>query len=131
MIEDGVESTLRLAISPELQSASGCYFDRLHGAGAEDQAYDSEVRRRLWSLSEELVELARSTKTSGEEMDRGAGYGDAHVGKPRARGLGARARVHGDVRVLTSSAGEIGSLPSTPLFNRHSRVTPNPMALPA
>jgi NAD(P)-dependent dehydrogenase (short-subunit alcohol dehydrogenase family) len=61
-IEDGVAATLRLAISPELDGVSGRYFDRWHEASADEQAYDPEARRRLWSLSEELGELPRSNE---------------------------------------------------------------------
>jgi NAD(P)-dependent dehydrogenase (short-subunit alcohol dehydrogenase family) len=56
-IEDGVGAKLRVAISPELEGVSGRYFDRLHEARADDQAYDPAARRRLWQLSEELVGL--------------------------------------------------------------------------
>jgi NAD(P)-dependent dehydrogenase (short-subunit alcohol dehydrogenase family) len=58
-VEDGVEATLRLAISPELEGVSGRYFDRLHEARPNNQADDAEARRRLWRLSEELVSTAR------------------------------------------------------------------------
>jgi hypothetical protein len=57
-IEEGVEATLRLAASPDLDGVSGRYFDRLREALAHEQAYDPEARRRLWRLSEELVGLA-------------------------------------------------------------------------
>jgi NAD(P)-dependent dehydrogenase (short-subunit alcohol dehydrogenase family) len=54
-VEDGVEATLRLAVSPELEGVSGRYYDRLREARADAQAYDPEARRRLWRLSERLV----------------------------------------------------------------------------
>ena len=56
-IEDGVEATLRLAVAPELDGVSGRYFDRLDERRAHPQAYDAEARRRLWRLSEGLVNL--------------------------------------------------------------------------
>jgi NAD(P)-dependent dehydrogenase (short-subunit alcohol dehydrogenase family) len=56
-VQDGVEATLRLAISPELEGVSGHYYDRLREARADPQAYDPEARRRLWRLSEQLVGL--------------------------------------------------------------------------
>lgn len=59
-IEDGLEATLRLAISPALDGVTGAYFDRLREARADDQAYDRQARQRLWRLSEELVGLAAS-----------------------------------------------------------------------
>jgi NAD(P)-dependent dehydrogenase (short-subunit alcohol dehydrogenase family) len=58
-VEDGVEATLRLAISPELEGVTGRYFDRLREARPNKQADDAEARRRLWRLSEELVSTAR------------------------------------------------------------------------
>jgi NAD(P)-dependent dehydrogenase (short-subunit alcohol dehydrogenase family) len=60
-VEEGVEATLRLAIAPELDGVSGCYFDRLREARAHQQAYDDGARRRLWRLSEELVGLTAPT----------------------------------------------------------------------
>jgi NAD(P)-dependent dehydrogenase (short-subunit alcohol dehydrogenase family) len=54
-VEEGAEATLRLAISPELDSVTGRYFDGLREARANAQAYEPEARRRLWDLSEELV----------------------------------------------------------------------------
>jgi NAD(P)-dependent dehydrogenase (short-subunit alcohol dehydrogenase family) len=59
-IEEGVEPTLRLAISPDVEGVTGRYFDRLHEARADEQAYDPEARRRLWKLSEELGGLSES-----------------------------------------------------------------------
>jgi hypothetical protein len=53
-VEDGMEATIRLAISPELEGVSGRYFDRVHESRAEGKPYP-EAHRRLWSLSAELV----------------------------------------------------------------------------
>ena len=63
-VEEGVEATLRVAISLELEDTSGRYFDRLRDALAHAQAYDDEARRRLWGLSEQLVGLATSTRSA-------------------------------------------------------------------
>ncbi len=57
-VEDGVEATLRLAISPELEGVTGRYFDRLREGRPNKQADDAGARRRLWQLSEELVSAA-------------------------------------------------------------------------
>lgn len=62
-IQDGVEATLRLAISPDLEGVTGRYFDRLQEGRALAQAYDGEARRRLWRLSEELTGFATSTRS--------------------------------------------------------------------
>jgi NAD(P)-dependent dehydrogenase (short-subunit alcohol dehydrogenase family) len=56
-VEEGVEATMRVATSPELDGVTGRYFDRLREAQAHPQAYDERARRRLWTLSEELVGL--------------------------------------------------------------------------
>jgi NAD(P)-dependent dehydrogenase (short-subunit alcohol dehydrogenase family) len=50
-LEEGVEATVRLAVSPDLESVTGRYFDRQTETRALDQAYDREARRRLWELS--------------------------------------------------------------------------------
>ena len=54
-VEEGVEATMRVATSPELDGVSGRYFDRLREGLAHPQAYDDDARRRVWRLSEELV----------------------------------------------------------------------------
>jgi NAD(P)-dependent dehydrogenase (short-subunit alcohol dehydrogenase family) len=54
-LERGLEATLRLAVSPELDGVSGRYFDREEKVRAEPQAYDPEAQRRLRELSEELA----------------------------------------------------------------------------
>jgi NAD(P)-dependent dehydrogenase (short-subunit alcohol dehydrogenase family) len=56
-IEDGLEATLALALPPELDGVTGRYFDGLHEARANSQAYDADARRRLWRLSEQLTGL--------------------------------------------------------------------------
>jgi NAD(P)-dependent dehydrogenase (short-subunit alcohol dehydrogenase family) len=54
-VEEGAETTLRLATSPDLDGVTGRYFDGLREARANGQAYQPEARRRLWDLSNELV----------------------------------------------------------------------------
>jgi NAD(P)-dependent dehydrogenase (short-subunit alcohol dehydrogenase family) len=54
-IEDGVEATLALALSPELDGVTGRYFNRLRESRADPQAYDADARRRLWRLSEQIT----------------------------------------------------------------------------
>src|SRR5215216_3847528 len=53
-VEEGAEATVRLAVSPELAGVTGRYFDGTREGRANPQAYDEEVRKRLWTLSEEL-----------------------------------------------------------------------------
>jgi NAD(P)-dependent dehydrogenase (short-subunit alcohol dehydrogenase family) len=66
-LEEGVQATARLVTDPSLDEITGRYFDGLHEAGAEAQAYDREARRRLRELSERLVEraLGRPGSTKG------------------------------------------------------------------
>jgi len=54
-LETGVEATLRLATSPELDGVSGRFFDRQEESAAQPQAYDEMARRRLWELSLQLT----------------------------------------------------------------------------
>jgi NAD(P)-dependent dehydrogenase (short-subunit alcohol dehydrogenase family) len=61
-VDEGVEATMRVATSPELDGVSGRYFDRLREGLAHPQAYDEEARRRLWKLSEDLVGMTAPTR---------------------------------------------------------------------
>ena len=54
-VEEGVEALSRLVADPELEGVTGRYFDQLEEGAPDPQAYDQDVRRRLWELSEELV----------------------------------------------------------------------------
>jgi NAD(P)-dependent dehydrogenase (short-subunit alcohol dehydrogenase family) len=54
-VDEGIEATLRLVVSPELEGVTGCYFSGSSESRADDQAYDVDARRRLWALSEELT----------------------------------------------------------------------------
>jgi len=56
-VEEGVEATVRLAVSAAVEGVTGAYFDRLDESRAHAQAYDREARRRLWELSEDLTGL--------------------------------------------------------------------------
>jgi len=55
-LETGVNSVLRLASDPALDGVTGLYFDHLTETRANEQAYDADVRRRLWALSEQLTQ---------------------------------------------------------------------------
>lgn len=50
-LEEGVDATVRLATSPDVEGITGRFFDRQAEARADDQAYDPDARRRLWELS--------------------------------------------------------------------------------
>jgi NAD(P)-dependent dehydrogenase (short-subunit alcohol dehydrogenase family) len=54
-LEAGVEATVRLVTSPELEGVSGRFYDRQSEARAQEQAYDPQARQRLWDLSAQLT----------------------------------------------------------------------------
>jgi NAD(P)-dependent dehydrogenase (short-subunit alcohol dehydrogenase family) len=56
-LEQGVEATMRLVASPELQGVSGRYFDGTVEARPRRQAGDDAARRRLRNLSDQLAGL--------------------------------------------------------------------------
>ena len=53
-VEEGAAAILNLAASPAVEGRSGCYFNGLHEARAERQAYDASARRKLRVISQEL-----------------------------------------------------------------------------
>jgi NAD(P)-dependent dehydrogenase (short-subunit alcohol dehydrogenase family) len=54
-LAEGIDATVRLATSPDLEGVTGRFYDRQAEARADAQAYDPEARRRLWDLSLELT----------------------------------------------------------------------------
>jgi NAD(P)-dependent dehydrogenase (short-subunit alcohol dehydrogenase family) len=54
-VRSGVEALMYVATSPELDGASGKFFDRMTAGRAISQAYDAEARMNLRRLSEELT----------------------------------------------------------------------------
>jgi NAD(P)-dependent dehydrogenase (short-subunit alcohol dehydrogenase family) len=54
-LQTGVDATVRLATSPDLDGVTGRFYDRQAESRADDQAYDAEARRRLWELSVRLT----------------------------------------------------------------------------
>jgi NAD(P)-dependent dehydrogenase (short-subunit alcohol dehydrogenase family) len=59
-VEDGADAVLNLALSPELERATGLYFNRRQQARADPQAYDEAARAELWRRSLELCGLPAS-----------------------------------------------------------------------
>jgi NAD(P)-dependent dehydrogenase (short-subunit alcohol dehydrogenase family) len=53
-VEEGTEAVVRLAVSQEVDKVTGRYFDGKREARANRQAYDPQVRNRLWVLSDQL-----------------------------------------------------------------------------
>lgn len=56
-VEEGVEATVYLATSPEVEGVTGRYFDGKSETRADGQAYAREARERLKQLSEKLAGL--------------------------------------------------------------------------
>ncbi|WP_424951756.1 SDR family oxidoreductase [Deinococcus sp.] len=61
--EQGAQTSLYLASSPEVQGVSGRYFDRQQEAKPAPQALDDAAAARLWSVSEEYVNRAEGSRT--------------------------------------------------------------------
>jgi NAD(P)-dependent dehydrogenase (short-subunit alcohol dehydrogenase family) len=55
---DGARASIRAAVAPELEGVTGRYFDKLAEKPPSRPARDSDAARRLWEISEELVESA-------------------------------------------------------------------------
>ncbi|MGM0428002.1 MAG: SDR family NAD(P)-dependent oxidoreductase [Thermodesulfobacteriota bacterium] len=53
--ESGAEAEVYVAMDPVLQGKTGKYFDQKREARAHEQAYDTEVRKTLRQISEELT----------------------------------------------------------------------------
>lgn len=54
----GAEPVVFLASSPQVEGMSGGYFQRSRAARSSKRSYDVSTRKRLWELSETLVEAA-------------------------------------------------------------------------
>jgi NAD(P)-dependent dehydrogenase (short-subunit alcohol dehydrogenase family) len=54
-VEQGAQTTLYLATSPEVEGVSGKYFANRKELRSSKLSYDEAVRQRLWQVSEELV----------------------------------------------------------------------------
>src|SRR5207302_5988066 len=56
-VEEGARAILNLATSPAVEAQTGLYFNGLHEAKAQAQAYDLDAPRQLQALSLELTGL--------------------------------------------------------------------------
>jgi NAD(P)-dependent dehydrogenase (short-subunit alcohol dehydrogenase family) len=65
-VEEGAEAILNLAASPALEGRTGLYFNGLHEARAQAQAYDAAARRRLRAISLELTGLSSAGSAPAE-----------------------------------------------------------------
>lgn len=58
--EEGADTGIWLASSPEVEGVSGRYFQRRHAVKSSRASYDVTAWQRLWSLSEQLTGLSSS-----------------------------------------------------------------------
>ena len=56
--EEGAQTSIYLAASPELESVTGKYFDDMKPAASSRESHDAAVARRLWEISERLTGLS-------------------------------------------------------------------------
>ncbi len=55
--DTGADAEVFLSVSPQLENATGKYFDVKKEARANAQAYDAKARKKLWELSMQLTGL--------------------------------------------------------------------------
>jgi retinol dehydrogenase 12 len=55
--EQGAETSIYLASSPEVEGASGKYFDNKQAVKSSAASYDTDTAKRLWELSETMVHV--------------------------------------------------------------------------
>jgi NAD(P)-dependent dehydrogenase (short-subunit alcohol dehydrogenase family) len=56
--EEGAETIVYLASSPEAQSLSGEYLEKLKVKKSSEESYDEEIAQRLWDVSAKLTRLS-------------------------------------------------------------------------
>jgi NAD(P)-dependent dehydrogenase (short-subunit alcohol dehydrogenase family) len=54
----GAETSIYLAVSPEVERATGKYFERKREIASSRESYDEAAARRLWEVSERLTGLS-------------------------------------------------------------------------
>lgn len=55
--EQGAQTIIYLASSPEVEGVTGQYFDKSKSVRSSNESYDEAAARRLWEASEQLVRL--------------------------------------------------------------------------
>jgi len=55
---DGAKTSIHLATAPELEGVTGRYFDQMRETKPSKASADEEAGRRLWDLSQELIDSA-------------------------------------------------------------------------
>lgn len=59
--EEGAETLIYLAASPEVEKVTGRYFHKMKPVETSPQSYDPDTALRLWEISEELTGLGPSS----------------------------------------------------------------------
>jgi NAD(P)-dependent dehydrogenase (short-subunit alcohol dehydrogenase family) len=59
----GAEPMVFLASSPQVEGMSGGYFQKGRAARSSKRSYDVDARKRLWDVSEQLVDAALAATT--------------------------------------------------------------------
>jgi NAD(P)-dependent dehydrogenase (short-subunit alcohol dehydrogenase family) len=59
--EEGADTGIWLASSPEVEAVSGRYFQRRHAVRSSRASYDAAAQERLWQISEKLTGLSANS----------------------------------------------------------------------
>ena len=54
-VEEGAETGIYLATSPEVEGITGKYFFRCKSVPSSSYSYDEAVAKQLWTVSEEMM----------------------------------------------------------------------------
>jgi NAD(P)-dependent dehydrogenase (short-subunit alcohol dehydrogenase family) len=65
----GARTSLHLALSSEVEKASGAYFEKSRERKASAAALDVTAQERLWKISEELLGLSGSSRASAKGVN--------------------------------------------------------------
>lgn len=57
-VEQGAQTSIYLATSPEVEGVSGKYFDKSKAVKSSDASYDEAAWKRLWDISETLTGIS-------------------------------------------------------------------------
>jgi hypothetical protein len=55
--DEGAETSIYLAISPDVESTTGAYFTDKRAVSSSQASYDEAAAERLWEISAELTGL--------------------------------------------------------------------------
>jgi hypothetical protein len=56
--EEGADTSVWLASSPDVERVTGRYFQRRHAVRSSRASYDVAAQQRLWRISQELTGLS-------------------------------------------------------------------------